>query len=79
NFAKASAAYNAGPHRIPKWLPDHELEASRWIESIPFNETRKYVRAVMSYTTIYDYKLNHKKGTNMRLSQRLASIAPRDP
>ncbi|MCK5919188.1 MAG: transglycosylase SLT domain-containing protein [Cocleimonas sp.] len=76
NFAQASAAYNAGPHRIPKWQPDHELEASRWIESIPFNETRKYVRAVMSYTTIYDYKLNHKKGTNMRLSQRLAAITP---
>ncbi|MCK5810926.1 MAG: transglycosylase SLT domain-containing protein [Cocleimonas sp.] len=76
NFAQASAAYNAGPHRIPKWAPDHELEASRWIESIPFNETRKYVRAVMSYTTIYDYKLNHNKGTNMRLSQRLAAIIP---
>ncbi len=74
NFAQASAAYNAGPHRIPKWLPDQELEASRWIESIPFSETRKYVRAVMSYTTIYDYKLNHEKGTNMRLSQRLAAI-----
>jgi soluble lytic murein transglycosylase len=79
NFAQASAAYNAGPHRIPKWLPDQELEASRWIESIPFSETRKYVRAVMSYTTIYDYKLNHKKGTNVRLSQRLAAIAPREP
>lgn len=76
NFAQASAAYNAGPHRISKWLPDHELEASRWIESIPFNETRKYVRAVMSYTTIYDYKLNHEKGSNMRLSQRLAAITP---
>jgi soluble lytic murein transglycosylase len=76
NFAKASAAYNAGPHRIPKWLPDRELEASRWIESIPYNETRQYVRAVMSYTTIYDYKLNHHKGTNIRLSQRLAAIAP---
>ncbi|MCK5813874.1 MAG: lytic transglycosylase domain-containing protein, partial [Cocleimonas sp.] len=78
NFAQASAAYNAGPYRIPKWLPDQELEASRWIESIPFSETRKYVRAVMSYTTIYDYKLNHKTGTNIRLSQRLAAIAPRE-
>ncbi len=74
NFAQASAAYNAGPYRIPKWLPDQELEASRWIESIPFSETRQYVQAVMSYTTIYDYKLNHEKGTNIRLSQRLAAI-----
>ncbi len=76
NYAKASAAYNAGPHRIPKWLPEKTLEASRWIESIPYKETRKYVRAVMAYTTIYDHKLNHKKGTNLRLSDRLAAIEP---
>ena len=76
NYAKASAAYNAGPGRIPRWLPESTLEASRWIESIPFKETRKYVRAVMAYTTIYDYKLNHKKGTNLRLSDRLEAIAP---
>lgn len=79
NYVKASAAYNAGPYRIPRWLPDSELEASRWIESIPFSETRKYVRAVMAYTTIYDYKLNHQKGTNLRLSDRLASIGPAEP
>ena len=76
NYAKASAAYNAGPHRIPKWLPESTLEASRWVESIPFKETRKYVRAVMAYTTIYDYKLNHATGTNLRLSDRLGVIAP---
>ena len=76
NYAKASAAYNAGPHRIPKWLPENTLEASRWIESIPFKETRKYVRAVMAYTTIYDYKLNHQTGENLRLSDRLEAIAP---
>jgi len=74
NFAKATASYNAGPHRIPKWTPEFPIVAPRWIESIPFNETRKYVRAVMSYTTIYDYKLNHKTGKNLRLSERLHPI-----
>jgi len=76
NYVKATASYNAGPHRIPRWLPDFPLDAARWIESIPFNETRNYVRAVMSYTTIYDYKLNAKNRKNLRLSQRLQTITP---
>ena len=80
NYAKATASYNAGPHRIPKWTPEYPIVAPRWIESIPFNETRNYVRAVMSYTTIYDYKLNtankkdKKLGGNLRLSQRLHPV-----
>lgn len=78
NYAKATASYNAGPHRIPKWTPEYPIVAPRWIESIPFNETRNYVRAVMSYTTIYDYKLNHAnketQGKNLRLSQRLHPV-----
>ena len=76
NYVKATASYNAGPYRIPKWLPDFPINAARWIESIPFNETRNYVRAVMSYTTIYDYKLNFKNRRNLRLSQRLQMVAP---
>lgn len=74
NYAKATASYNAGPHRIPRWTPKHPIVAPRWIESIPFNETRKYVSAVMAYTTIYDYKLNHKTGKNLRLSDRLHPV-----
>lgn len=76
NFVKATAAYNAGPSRVYKWAPDFNIDAPRWVESIPFTETRKYVRAVMSYTTIYDYKLHHKQGTNLRLSKRLKPVGP---
>jgi soluble lytic murein transglycosylase len=77
NYAKATASYNAGPHRIPRWLPDRTISAPQWIESIPFNETRKYVRAVMSYTTIYDHKMNYKTHRDLRLSQRLQNVGPR--
>ena len=76
NYVKATASYNAGPYRIPKWAPDYPLPAANWIESIPFNETRNYVRAVMSYTTIYDHKLNYNKHRNLRLSFRLQTITP---
>ncbi|MEH6455076.1 MAG: transglycosylase SLT domain-containing protein [Cocleimonas sp.] len=77
NYAKATASYNAGPHRIPRWLPKQMISAPRWIESIPFDETRNYVRAVMSYTTIYDHKLHYKNRSNLRLSQRLQAIGPK--
>lgn len=74
DYAKATAAYNAGPGRINKWSPDKTIAADQWVESIPFKETRRYVRAVMAYTTIYDHKLNVEKGG--RLSVRLKPIRP---
>ncbi|TXH69013.1 MAG: hypothetical protein E6Q83_11905 [Thiothrix sp.] len=75
NYAQATAAYNAGPGRIPKWAPPQRLAADQWVESIPFDETRKYVRAVMAYTTVYDHKLNNDQ--HLRLSMRLQPIPAR--
>ena len=72
SYVKATAGYNAGPSRSVKWTPDKTIEADRWVESIPFRETRKYVRAVMAYTTIYDYKLT--KGKGRRISERLLPV-----
>lgn len=59
NYALAVAAYNAGPHRVVNWLPEKKpLAADIWIETIPFNETRKYVSAVLTYALIYQQRLN---------------------
>ena len=44
----ASAAYNAGPGRARKWRADVPLEGAIYAETIPFNETRDYVKKVMS-------------------------------
>ena len=76
NLTLATASYNAGPHRMPKWAPDYPLEAARWIESIPFNETRNYVQAVMAYMVIYDYKLKGDLNQVTRLSKRLRPVLP---
>ena len=75
SYVKATAGYNAGPGRSIKWTPKKTIEADRWVESIPFRETRKYVRAVMAYTTIYDHKLT--KGNGQRLSDRLLPVKAR--
>ncbi|WP_346839883.1 transglycosylase SLT domain-containing protein [Microbulbifer sp. SAOS-129_SWC] len=58
----AAAAYNAGPSRVASWLKETEqkLPYDVWIETIPFNETRKYVQNVLAYTVIYAYRSGTK-------------------
>ena len=73
--ALASAAYNAGPHRVNAWLPDDiELPADVWVDTIPFTETREYVRAIFAYTAMFQWKL---KQTPTRLSAHLKPIPPK--
>ena len=58
NIVLASAAYNAGPHRVKRWLPeDEEKPAARWIAMVPFNETRNYIQRILAYIAIYDWRL----------------------
>ncbi len=57
NLVLALAAYNAGPHRVDKWLPYQKTPADIWIESIPITETRLYVKFVMEYISIYEWRL----------------------
>ena len=72
--ALAAAAYNAGPHRVKSWRPEQPMEAARWIETIPFTETREYVSNVLTYTVIYQHKLEN---TYTRLADRMPLVAPR--
>ena len=58
NVVLASASYNAGPHRVTRWLPEQgELPASHWVANIPYSETRKYVQRVLAYAAIYDWRM----------------------
>lgn len=68
----ATAAYNAGPHRVQRWLPHTDaLPADIWVETIPFNETRGYVRQVMAGAAIFDWRL----GQEVRpLSSRMRDV-----
>ncbi|MBE9567954.1 MAG: transglycosylase SLT domain-containing protein [Proteobacteria bacterium] len=57
HYALALAAYNAGPSKVKKWLPeDKSMPADIWIETIPYKETREYVSAVLAYTLIYQQR-----------------------
>jgi len=74
--ALATASYNAGPTRVASWLPDETMEADRWIDTIPFNETRRYVRAVLAYAAIYEFQMT---GSARRISDRLTPIEAGTP
>ncbi|WP_051202061.1 transglycosylase SLT domain-containing protein [Ferrimonas senticii] len=55
NRLLASAAYNAGPHRVKRWLERSggKLTVAQFVATIPFRETRDYVQAILSYQLIY--------------------------
>lgn len=70
----ASAGYNAGPGRAKRWRDAKPLEGAIYTETIPFDETRDYVKKVMTNTVIYAAML---EGRPQSLKARLGVIAPR--
>lgn len=53
----AIAAYNAGPGRVKQWLPETQtMPGDVWVDTILFDETRHYVRAVLAATMIYAWR-----------------------
>ena len=57
------AGYNAGPHRVTRWLKangdprDADVDAIDWVEMIPFTETRNYVQRVLENLQVYRVRL----------------------
>ncbi len=73
----AIAAYNAGPGRVAQWRPTHSpVPADVWIETIPYQETRRYVQAVLLYETIYRWRLRHPAVPVSRLLEAVTPVAP---
>jgi len=70
----ATAAYNAGPGRASRWRGARALEGAVYAESIPFTETRDYVKKVMANTVFYSALLG---GPMRTLKDRLGVITPR--
>ncbi len=58
NPVLATAAYNAGPGRVRKWMRESKPVATDvWIELVPFYETRDYLKRVLTNTAIYRSRL----------------------
>ncbi len=70
NRVLATAAYNAGPHRVERWLPkDSQLPADIWVETVPYSETRGYVRRVLAAEAVFHWRMNER-------TRRLAEVMP---
>ena len=67
----ASAGYNAGPRRARDWAASRPLEGAIYIETIPFTETREYVKKVMN-NTLYYARLFHQSSLSLR--DRLGTV-----
>ncbi|MFK8052979.1 MAG: transglycosylase SLT domain-containing protein [Woeseiaceae bacterium] len=73
--ALAAAAYNAGPHRVDRWLPQVEtVPADIWIEAIAYDETRAYVQRVLGAAIVFRWRLEQDVG---RLSDSLQPVKPK--
>ncbi len=58
--ALAAAAYNAGEGRVDRWIRERSGKSlDVWIETIPFSETRNYVKNVLAFTQVYGHILGH--------------------
>jgi soluble lytic murein transglycosylase len=76
----AAGAYNAGPGRSRRWRAPNDgtgpvLEGAIWAENVPFNETRDYVKKVLSNTTNYAAIIT---GQPQSLKAKLGMVGPRD-
>ena len=67
SYVESIASYNAGLNIVSKWRKQNNAPEDAWIEFIPYNETRKYVKLVIEYSLVYDSILNNKN--TIRVSQ----------
>lgn len=74
HYALALAAYNAGPNRVKKWLPNESIPADIWIETIPFHETREYVATVLVYSMIYQQRMQTDEFTMADLTRDVTPL-----
>ena len=66
------AGYNAGPAPLGRWMAQRpDMAPDLWIETISYKETREYVARVLSFSTLYDWRL---QGDARRVSDRMLGI-----
>jgi soluble lytic murein transglycosylase len=70
----ATTAYNAGPGRARRWRDENALEGSIYTETIPFNETRDYVKKVFTNAWYYHHRLT---GKTANLHEMLGQVSGR--
>lgn len=56
-----AAAYNAGPTQVNYWLKNHPpKQIDIWIETLPWRETRNYLKNIIAFYAVYQYRMHEK-------------------
>lgn len=82
NVPLAVAAYNAGSGNVHKWVrrygdPRGQVDVLKWIEAIPFDETRSYVQRVIENSVVYDsLRSSEPKQSAFHVSRYLGKSRP---
>jgi len=80
NVPLAVASYNAGYGNVRKWVnaygdPRGRVDVLKWIEAIPFTETKAYVQRVIENSVVYD-SLRPQQQTAFHVSRYLGKNRP---
>lgn len=84
SLVMALAAYNAGGHRVRRWVDNYgdprtdDIDPIDWVESIPFSETRNYVQRIIENLQVYRARLNNGEATPLNITQDLSGQFSRD-
>lgn len=77
----AVAAYNAGSGNVRKWIdrygdPRGQVDMLKWIEAIPYTETRAYVQRVIENSVVYDSMRGGSQQQALHVSRYLGKDRP---
>ncbi len=73
NLILVTAAYNAGPKQVKRWVYFHPpTQLDIWIETLPWHETRNYLKNIIAFYSVYEYRMRAKPSLPglMKLSAR---------
>jgi soluble lytic murein transglycosylase len=81
NVPLAVASYNAGAGNVRKWVntygdPRGQVDVLKWIEAIPYTETKAYVQRVIENSVVYDSMRPAQTQHAMHVSRYLGKAAP---
>ena len=82
NALLVAAAYNAGSGNVRRWIAQNGdprlpgTDVLRWIEDIPFSETRNYVQRVLENAVVYEMINPNRAGQQRRISAYLGQRVP---
>jgi len=66
------AAYNAGPQQVNRWIKTHPVEdIDVWIDTLPWAETRNYLKAVMAFYAVYQHRLQQTPSLEPFMQQKM--------